>query len=104
MLGVPTNGNEFHDLCALITAGDNPEPTFAAETTRNHSASSAQWDTFDEVVDAEEEDNVGSDTTDLGDLQEYVRDELEVLATCMDVGENDAAIQVWTIPSWKQHV
>ena len=29
---------------------------------------------------------------DPGDLQEYVRDELEVLATCMDTGENDAPI------------
>ena len=27
-----------------------------------------------------------------GDLQEYVRNELEVLATCMDNGENDAPI------------
>ena len=55
-------------------------PTFAAERTQNLSASSAQWD------------NDGSDTIDPGDLQEYVRDELEVLATCMDNGENDAPI------------
>ena len=27
---------------------------------------------------------------DPGDLQEYVRDELEVLATCMDNGESEA--------------
>ena len=67
-------------------------PTFAAERTQNHSASSAQWDTFEEVADTEDEDNEGSDTIDLGDLQEYVRDELEVLATCMDSGENDAPI------------
>ena len=67
-------------------------PTFAAERTQNHSASSAQWDTFGEVVDTEDEDNDGSDTIDPGDLQEYVRDELEVLATCMDNGENDAPI------------
>ena len=64
--------------------------TFAAERTQHHSASSALWDTFEEVVDTEEED--GSDTIDPGDLQEYVRDELEVLATCMDNGENDAPI------------
>ena len=67
-------------------------PTFAAERTQNQSASSAQWDTFEEVVDTEDEDTDGSDTIDLGDLQEYVRDELEVLATCMDNGENDAPI------------
>ena len=67
-------------------------PTFAAEKTQNHSASSAQWDTFEEVVDTEDEDNDGTDTIDPGDLQEYVRDELEVLATCMDNGENDAPI------------
>ena len=41
----------------------------------------------------EEEDNDGSgDTIDPRDLQEYVRDELEVLATCMDNSENDAPI------------
>ena len=67
-------------------------PTYAAERTQNHSASSAQWDTFEEVVDTEEEDNDGSDTVDPGDLQDYVRDELEVLATCMDNGENPAPI------------
>ena len=67
-------------------------PTFAAERTQNQSASSAQWDTFEEVVDTEDEDNDGSDTIDPGDLQELVRDELEVLATCMDNGENDAPI------------
>ena len=50
-------------------------PTFAAERT---------------VVDTEDEDNDGSNTIDPGDLQEYVRDELEMLATCMDSGENDA--------------
>ena len=54
-------------------------PTFATERTQNHSASSAQWDTFEEVVDTEDEDNDGSDTIDPGDLQEHVRDELEVL-------------------------
>ena len=54
-------------------------PTFAAERTPNHAASSAQWDTFEEVVDTEDKDNDGSDTIDPGDLQEYVRDELEVL-------------------------
>ena len=56
-------------------------PTFTAERTQNHSASSAQWDAFEEVVDTAEEDNDGSDTIDPGDLQEY---ELEVLAACMD--------------------
>ena len=49
-------------------------------------------DTFEEVVDTEDEDNDGSDTIDPGDLQEYVRDELGVLATCMGNGENDAPI------------
>ena len=67
-------------------------PTFAVRRTQNHSAPSAQWDTFEEVVDTEDEDNDGSDTIDPGDLQEYVRDELEVLAACMDNGENDAPI------------
>ena len=67
-------------------------PTFGAERTQNHYASSAQWDTSEEVVDTEDEDNDGTDTIDPGDLQEYVRDELEVLATCMDNGENDAPI------------
>ena len=47
---------------------------------------------MEEVVDTEEEDNDGSDTIDSGDLQEHVREELEVLATCMDNGENGAAI------------
>ena len=62
-------------------------PTFATEKTQSHSASSAQWDTFEKVVDTEDEDNDGSDTIDPGDLQEYVRDELEVYN-----GENDAPI------------
>ena len=45
-------------------------------------------DPFEEVVDTEDEDNDGSDTIDPGGFQEYVRDELEVLAaTCMDNGE-----------------
>ena len=47
-------------------------PTFAAERTQNLSASSAQWDTFQEVVDTEEVDNDGSDTIDPRDSQEYV--------------------------------
>ena len=55
-------------------------PTFAAERTQNHSASSAVWDTFEEAVDTEDEVDDGSDTIDPDDLQEYVRDELEVLA------------------------
>ena len=54
--------------------------------TRDQSgpASSTQRDTFEEVRDTEEEDNDGS-----GD---YVQDELEVLATCMDNDENHAPI------------
>ena len=71
-------------------------PTFAAERTREQfrAASSAHWDTFEEVIDTEKEDNDGSgDTIDPGDLQEHVRDELEVLATCMDNPENDAPIR-----------
>ena len=67
-------------------------PTFVGERTQNHSPSSAQWDTFEEGVDSVDEDDDGSDTIDPGDLQEYVRDELEVLATCLDTGENDAPI------------
>ena len=73
---------------ALTIAGDSPDPHFAAERTQNHSASSAQWNTFE---DTEDEDNDGSDTIDPGDLQEYVRDELEVMANCMDSGENGGA-------------
>ena len=84
--------NKFHDLCLPHHRWRQSRPTFAAERTQNQSASSAQWDTFEEVVDTEEEDSDGSDTIDPGDLQEYVRDELEVLATCMDIGENDTAI------------
>ena len=49
---------------------------------QSRAAPCAQWDTFEEVRDTEEEDNDGS-----GD---YVRGELEVLATCMDNDENDA--------------
>ena len=57
--------------------------TFAAERRPilSGTASSAQWDMFEVVIDTEEEDNEGSDTIDPGDLQEYVRDD-----------ENDAAI------------
>ena len=78
-------------------------PTFAAERTQNQSASSAQWDTFEEVVDTADEDNDVSDTIDPGDLQEYVRDELEVLATCMVNGENDAPVPGVDNSRWKQH-
>ena len=75
-------------------------PTFAAGRAQNQSgaassgaASSGQWDTFEKVKGTEEEDNDGSgDTIDPSDLQEYVRDELEVLTTCMDNGEIDATI------------
>ena len=73
-------------------------PTFATERTLNHSASSAQWDTFEEIVDTEDEDNDDSDTIDPGDLQEYVRDELEVLAPAWTMVK---MMQVWTIHSWK---
>ena len=90
--GAPTNENELHELCVRHHRWGQSRPTFAAERTQNHSASSAQWNTFEEVVDTEDEDNDGSDTVDLGDLQEYARDELEVLATCIDNGENDAPI------------
>ena len=75
--------NVSHEIRVLIIAGDIPDPHFRQR---------AQWDTFEEVVDTEGEDNDGSETIDPGDLQEYVRDELEVLATCMDNGENDAPI------------
>ena len=74
------------------TSENESRPTFATDRTQNHSASSAQWYTFEEVVDTEDEDNDGSDTIDPGEEQEYVRDELEVLATCMDNGENDVPI------------
>ena len=51
--GEPMNGNEFLDLCVLIIAGGNPDPPFAAERGQNQSgtASSAQWDTFEEGID-----------------------------------------------------
>ena len=85
--GVPLNGNEFLDLCANVTAGDNPDPHFQRkepqiilELLRPHR---------EEVIDTEEEDKDGSDTIDPGDLQEYVQ---KVLATCMDKGEIDVAI------------
>ena len=83
-------------------------PTFAAERAQNKSgaASSAQWDTFEEVIRTEEEeDNDGSgNTIDPGDLQEHVRDELEVLATCMDNGENDATIPGVDASQLERHV
>ena len=83
-------------------------PTFAAERAQNQSgaASSAQWDTFEEVIRTEEEeDNDGSgNTIDPGDLQEHVRDELEVLATCMDNGENDATIPGVDASQLERHV
>ena len=58
----------------------------------------AQRDTFEEVADTEGEDAGGSDTTDPGDLQEYERDELEVLATCTDKAKMMLRFQVWTSP------
>ena len=65
------------------------KPTFAAERTSNQSGAASS----EEVIDSEEEDNDGSgDTIDPGDMQEYVRDELEVLATCMVNSVNDASI------------
>ena len=90
--GAQTNENASHEIPRPHHRWGQSRPTFAAERTQNQSASSAQWDTFEEVVDTEDEDNDGSDTIDPGDLQEYVRDELEVLATYMDNGENDAPI------------
>ena len=69
-------------------------PTFLTGRTQNQSGASSfsHWDTVEEVTHTQEEDNHGSDTIDPGDLQEYVRDELEILATCMDNGLDDAAI------------
>ena len=90
--GAKTSENVSHEIRVLIIAGDSPDPHLQQRETQNQSASSAQWDNFEEVVDTADEDNDGSDTIDPGDLQEYVRDELEVLASCMDNGENDAPI------------
>ena len=71
-------------------------PTFAAKELRTNLEPPRPHNgtRFEEVIRAEEEeDNDGSgNTIDPGDLQEHVRDELEVLATCMDNGENDATI------------
>ena len=88
------NENELLDLFRSHHRWGQSRPTFAAERAQNQSvaASSAQWDTFEEVVDTEDEEHDGSDTMGLGDLPEHVRDELEVLATCMDNGVNDAPI------------
>ena len=63
VLGVPMNGNGFLDLCALITAGDNPDPLLQQigpdinlELLRPHSETRLKgfFDT------EEEEDNDGS--------------------------------------------
>ena len=70
-----TEGNTTrgeHHTSVLIIAENSPDPHFAAERTQNQSVSSAQWDSVEEVVDTEDEDNDGSDTIDPGDLQEYV--------------------------------
>ena len=89
--GAQTSDNIFHEIRVLIIAGDSPDPHL---WKRDHKINllRPQWYTFEEFVDTEDEDNDGSDTIDPGDLQEHVRDELEVLATCMDNGENDAPI------------
>ena len=62
------NANECHDLCVFIIAGDSPDPHLQQKGSPNQSgtASSAQWDTFEEVIDTEEEDSEGSDTIDPG--------------------------------------
>ena len=78
----------------------NPRPHHRWGTVQTHICGRESTKTLcfhtvghsEEVVDTEDEDNDGSDTIDPRDLQEYVRDELEVLATCMDNGENDAPI------------
>ena len=90
------NENEFLDQCALIIAGGNPDPHLQRKELRTNPGLPRPHNgtRFDEVFRTEEEeDNDGSgNTIDPGDLQEHVRDELEVLATCTDKGENDATI------------
>ena len=96
------NGNGFLDLCAHRWGQSSPllqqkRPEINPELFRPHSE-----DTSEEVMDTEEEDNDGSgETIDLSDWQEYVRDELEVLATCMRMKPR---FQAWTLLSWKRHV
>ena len=77
-------------------------PTSAAERTQNHSASSAQWDTCEEVVDTEDEDNDGSDTIDPGHLLEYVPDNSRCWPPAWTMVKMMLRFQVWTIHSWKQ--
>ena len=74
-------------------------PTFAAERTPNQSVSSAQWDTFEEVVDTEDDDNDGSDTIDPGDLQEYDApipgvDNSQLETACLKLAELPEALAI----------
>ena len=78
-------------------------PTFAAERTPNQSASSAQWDTCEEVVDTEDEDTDGSDTIDPDDLQNTCEMNSRCWLPAWTMVKTMLRFQVWTIHSWKQH-
>ena len=89
--GAQTSENVSHEIRVLIIAGDSPDPHLRQ---REHKINlpCPHSGTLLRRLSTLRTDNDGSDTIDLGDLQEYVRDELEVLATCMDNGESDAPI------------
>ena len=76
-------------------------PTFAAERTQNHSASSAQWDTFEEVVDTEDED---SDTLILAICKKTYEMNSRYWPPTWTIAKMMLRFQVWTIPSWKQYI
>ena len=90
--GAQTSENVSHEIRVLIIAGDSPDPHLWQREHKINLLRPHSGTLLRRLSRTEDEDNDGSDTIDPCDLQEYVRDELQVLATCMDNGEKDAPI------------
>ena len=90
--GPQTSENESHEIHVLVIAGESPDPHLRQRENTKSLLRPHKNTLFKKKVDTEDEDNDGNDTIDPGDLQENVRDELEVLATCMDNGDKKAPI------------
>ena len=101
--GAQASENVSHEIRVLIIAGDSPDPHLRRREHKIKLLCPHCGTLFRRLTTLRMMTTMAVDTIDPGDLQEYVRDELEVLATCMEMVKTMLRFRVWTINSWKQH-